>query len=1154
MQNLGTNVSRVLDNDDTDYTSVVFQPLRPPLDSEWNLVQDIQNLALQRTNLATHVSGFFSLGPIQTRPPTGTSIWANVIKFKNPTAVVNGRVFHVGGGTNQFQSGALENIWQALSNDEDEIVVILDPGVASGSRDDLVWLEVWEQLIGTQDQINKYGFTQYAGTPLQNDLIDPNVGRETSIRTQWKYRIRISDAVDLISFREGLGHPSILAQGGKTSPVSGYTFSPTPYGHYIAGTGSAQDTTNLNTVDGFVYALPICSVHRMNSTAYSVSNPNGAGATIAVGVSDRPDGRFFDEIAPEDIEDLRHVVDLGDDLSALAQDALENIISGNPDRLVLGDTPDIFCAVDMQLDSISVAGEPNTNSVLLRRPNDVQRNFSDNEITERHALYLLSGTLDPENRLEISPPTFFGPADTPQFADYNPFIGIVNPPTIVNAVTGLPVVPASGVGINGWTNLGDRLNKGTVYFTPNLTTDVQGQQLLIEYDLVIPPGTGLTHMARNFYSVHDDFNDVPVITTEGVPVDTTLSRTINGFVDTEHVIPVSQFINPTGNNEQYRAGVIERVYNLLGNGSSSITIPATIDGFTVLNIIRVQLAASGADQALGGGSNPKIVANADGSFTVNFQTLFPQITDTIQVTLELGGKAAEFDRKNKGILNFAFTSTVQFQSTGAGSYIINTVNSVSNPIEFVYATAGYYNGLTWAQVCYTSVAQTGTPGNWTQITSLTGLGTGQLTVNFNVPPAAGLWITIPVIGSYSPTTEDEYTVTYDFIPYQGLSSLIATGEQLQATVLYLSDKAMVTTNGSGGNNPPLTDGKIGISTRLPLNLIDTDYMLDGENLTVFGQKGISSVRYIPYDFNVPIPPPGSPPPNPPIGYLKPGDLLTFSKVAAGQEEATARGIALTAPAISYEVNDLNFTRSEDLSVQCNGTNRVFVTQNPILNIFGTYAIAMTLPQTGFVVLTNGSQTVGGLTTLFTRQLVPGALIRPSGGTEWSQVKQIVSDTQLILFSPFALPSYTGPWEIYLPDMQISINGVVQDPAVLLQQVCGRDNILVFNTAPAPSDTVVINYRTGVNTLNCIYGLAVGAGNLAGELLFFTLTTTSSCEFVPAPEFNALSVGEANHLIFNNTMSVNSTTGEMNFANRVLIAADLFYPRVRRLKINQKVTS
>ena len=174
-KNLGNNVSRVLESKDRNFAEIVFQQKRPPLDSEWNLVQDVSNE--HHFDLIRKIipSGFLSIEEVTTAPDLLTPSWRNVLKFKNPIAVVNGWLVYVGGGTNQFQSNAQKNIWEDLSNDEKEIAFITRDGPLSGFRQDLIFLEVFQKLIGPDGTIYKNGFTQSALPAIPNDLIDPNI-------------------------------------------------------------------------------------------------------------------------------------------------------------------------------------------------------------------------------------------------------------------------------------------------------------------------------------------------------------------------------------------------------------------------------------------------------------------------------------------------------------------------------------------------------------------------------------------------------------------------------------------------------------------------------------------------------------------------------------------------------------------------------------------------------------------------------------------------------------------------------------------------------------------------------------------------------------------------------------------------------------------
>ena len=226
-KNLGSLVSRVLDNDSKNFTDVIFQQKRPPLDSEWNLVQEINNSKFSDLIKKITPSGFFRLSDIRTAPVNRselTSSWVDTLIINNPVAIVNGWVIQVGGGTNQFQPNAQKNIWSELSCTEDEIAVIGDSAPHVAYREDLLFLEVWQKLIGTGDTVPKHGFVQSSLTNNKNDLIDPNIEIETSKRIQVQYRVRWVQSIDFVSYRNGLGHPACIAYGASGEAQSSYIF------------------------------------------------------------------------------------------------------------------------------------------------------------------------------------------------------------------------------------------------------------------------------------------------------------------------------------------------------------------------------------------------------------------------------------------------------------------------------------------------------------------------------------------------------------------------------------------------------------------------------------------------------------------------------------------------------------------------------------------------------------------------------------------------------------------------------------------------------------------------------------------------------------------------------------------------------------------
>jgi len=98
-------------------------------------------------------------------------------------------------------------------------------------------------------------------------------------------------------------------------------------GLFVSGDGTEQAATDLGTIDGFVYAVPIAFVFRRNDASGTggfdpVTNTNGALAhdhagfvnthgigAIPAATSDRPDLNFHDVVVAGDILDLRRLIE-----------------------------------------------------------------------------------------------------------------------------------------------------------------------------------------------------------------------------------------------------------------------------------------------------------------------------------------------------------------------------------------------------------------------------------------------------------------------------------------------------------------------------------------------------------------------------------------------------------------------------------------------------------------------------------------------------------------------------------------------------------------------------------------------------------------------------------------------------------------------------
>ncbi|MCB1713496.1 MAG: hypothetical protein KDH96_13815, partial [Candidatus Riesia sp.] len=145
-------------------------------------------------------------------------------------------------------------------------------------------------------------------------LIDPSYALESNARIQIQYRLRIIENVNLSTYADGLDDPSVVAYttsdfGGAgadgSATVRTFAKSADDPGLWIAGNGDSTDATLFGSVDGYMYATPVCAITRRNSTAFDRATNMNGGVTIASGTSDRPDGLFYDQIVADDILDLR---------------------------------------------------------------------------------------------------------------------------------------------------------------------------------------------------------------------------------------------------------------------------------------------------------------------------------------------------------------------------------------------------------------------------------------------------------------------------------------------------------------------------------------------------------------------------------------------------------------------------------------------------------------------------------------------------------------------------------------------------------------------------------------------------------------------------------------------------------------------------------
>lgn len=285
---------------------------------------------------------------------------------------------------------------------------------------------------------------------LADDIADPVIDSESTQRVQIQWRLRVTGQAEAVNFKTqplGFENTAILAQGGESAPVSGYQFVPadgstiagsssaTAYGQvdsglWVAGDGSSSAASDLGTVDGFVYTVPVAMVFRRNDAYQSgagdgfdpLNNTNGAlpydhalfvnpaVGSIPANTSDRPDGLFCDVIAvPDDVLDLRRSVSpQGISLDAELSRQVQALLDGRnrtwavdgADRATLGagsgDVSTRFLVCDQigratSKGGVVPAAGDTTRGSTVRNWDHVARRFGQNPVVERFVMEVYPG-------------------------------------------------------------------------------------------------------------------------------------------------------------------------------------------------------------------------------------------------------------------------------------------------------------------------------------------------------------------------------------------------------------------------------------------------------------------------------------------------------------------------------------------------------------------------------------------------------------------------------------------------------------------------------------------------------------------------------------------------------------------------------------------
>lgn len=158
-ENLGTGVSFVDESIGYNYDKVVFQKQKPPLDTELNLAQEIQN-ELAKRHVKGSPSGWLNLKPFYTSSLLDNEFYTQDPNIATPEyAIINGMVLYV---TNTGTSIANANI------------VNVDDPPTTGNIINGVILEVWRALLDIETDDNRPDSTVIIDSLMAIDAVTEN--------------------------------------------------------------------------------------------------------------------------------------------------------------------------------------------------------------------------------------------------------------------------------------------------------------------------------------------------------------------------------------------------------------------------------------------------------------------------------------------------------------------------------------------------------------------------------------------------------------------------------------------------------------------------------------------------------------------------------------------------------------------------------------------------------------------------------------------------------------------------------------------------------------------------------------------------------------------------------------------------------------------
>jgi hypothetical protein len=853
----GTGQPRVLNVENRNLDNVIFQYKIPPLSSEWNLINQIGNNKAQESLKVSLPSGWAITGNIY-------NLDTEMVPYgKTETDALSGQVItSVNYTENTFKlisrddtNIAIVNGWPIVvrgTYTTDEINVIeLDTPTGDSYRYDFVFLEVWRKLVSYTDPIYPYGNVDT--TPYSdNEILYDVIGVETTKRIQIQYRIRSSKLYTINPGSDGFDMISIYPIGGRTSAYEygSYRFmaagSSDP-GLYISGSGTTESETILNTVDGYVYAIPMFIVYRRLNRPFKDAYIHGSEVSredVLGGYrSDRVDGKFLDVVHKDDIVDLRHKVILSEGIEALANRTFKKLITGEL-KSVVGKGFTDFSANKkvypggsklLKLDQLNGTGVdyPNIgagqNSVAYWK----RRAYINGALSQNSNLAQIVRT-DPSVTIPIL-------GSTTWTAGVYIIGGTILPSRVTGSITNTTFFV--------WT-LGAATNVTYAYTGGAHRITVAAGSILIGTNQILYMMFDLTYNGANngFLDVPKkmlEYNKLPEIPYAMSDMEVYLRENLNGSILSFDVngIDIDDTITNQYDRVKFAGFSASTTYDfgmelllhrtLLGSNSYTFSTPSgKMYGYYILGVKKVEEKVGATYQVR------TFTFSRDASITEYTVTILGlgSVTADIRVTFYIGSKpnsddsgsetyyeseSIKFfstDKQARGITDvYELVEAVAYRESG-DTFVVQSVDKpilkIASSVVAASDSEGVY--LVGTPFVYDSTGVTYTvtitsysdPVN--EILPIYGASSYALNklpnkIKLEVTGVVGAYVKVPIfVYSYVALSESPYNFYYDLIPYQGLiSSTSSVSGKFESEL-----KAIATSLGSGAvRNWTYTTGK-----------------------------------------------------------------------------------------------------------------------------------------------------------------------------------------------------------------------------------------------------------------------------------------------------------------------------------------------------------